>query len=822
MSLYVGDVVTGETRRLLEGETTGGLEELRTFHSSLAWSPDGRLLAFTAKGTGGEALLLVDAESGDVTRWATPDLDEVRSPAFSPDGATIALIGIRGGESELYLYDRANSALERLTYDTYAERSPAFSPDGRWLAYTTDERDDGGEGIGPDRLALLDLDTRERQLIPVLGYKSASPVWGDNGGEIYFTSDPQGFSDIFAYRLSDRSFLRVTRVLTGVQGILPTSACLSISSDGEKLLFNALENSAYGIYLATDFMDRAVPFTPPAPAPPSIIASQEETLSANIPAAKAGAASEPSAARTPAAPSTPGVVPAGGDAQPPRERPRNRRGQSETNRDFERFHGDTDYDPDIYDENTLYAFGGEHGRRAPAFAMQSTPGMIDAPCAIEGVRDSGALDSPLASDAGTAETVGEAVDSDNGAAAAATEKDTATASEHADAHETADASEDADASESATASETADGSETDAAASVALPESLRTIAHEIRRYRPRFAPEFVVGGGTVGSGGGAVGASQIGFSDLLGDHRLRLGLGIYGSFANADVALAYENWTHKNGWGVSAFYHTNRYRRIDNQIVTWEESELYAGTSFELIRPMSKFTRVEGSLTLGEMNELYRTRSYALSPIDGGDERHLFASLGVAYVNDTTIWGMTGPIKGRRLRLSAERTQGDLQVWTLRADVRRYWRPTHGLTFAARAIAGVRDGKLAENWHLGSTPLVHGLEYGELTGSRMAVANLEARFPFIRVLALGFPLPITLHDVGGAAFVDAGSAWTHGFTNGGTNEYAARYGNLLGAYGAGVRANVGFGVLMIDVAQRTNFSTNFGKPRVYTTLGVEF
>jgi hypothetical protein len=517
-------------------------------------------------------------------------------------------------------------------------------------------------------------------------------------------------------------------------------------------------------------MDRAVPFTPPAPAPPSIIASQEETLSANIPAAKAGAASEPSAARTPAAPSTPGVVPAGGDAQPPRERPRNRRGQSETNRDFERFHGDTDYDPDIYDENTLYAFGGEHGRRAPAFAMQSTPGMIDAPCAIEGVRDSGALDSPLASDAGTAETVGEAA----------------------------------------------------AAESVALPESLRTITHEIRRYRPRFAPEFVVGGGTVGSGGGAVGASQIGFSDLLGDHRLRLGLGIYGSFANADVALAYENWAHKNGWGVSAFYHTNRYRRIDNQIVTWEESELYAGTSFELIRPMSKFTRVEGSLTLGEMNELYRTRSYALSPIDGGDERHLFASLGVAYVNDTTIWGMTGPIKGRRLRLSAERTQGDLQVWTLRADVRRYWRPTHGLTFAARAIAGVRDGKLAENWHLGSTPLVHGLEYGELTGSRMAVANLEARFPFIRVLALGFPLPITLHDVGGAAFVDAGSAWTHGFTNGGTNEYAARYGNLLGAYGAGVRANVGFGVLMIDVAQRTNFSTNFGKPRVYTTLGVEF
>ena len=766
MSLYVGDIATGKTRKLLEGETTGGLEELRTFHSSLAWSPDGRVLAFTAKGTEGEALLLVDAESGDVTRWAAPDLDEVRSPAFSPDGATIALVGIRGGESELYLYDRASSALERLTHDTHAERSPAFSPDGRWLAYTTDERDDGA-GIGPDRLAVLDLDTRERELIPVLGHKAASPVWGADSGEIYFTSDPEGFSDIFAYRLADRSFLRLTHVLTGVQGILPTSACLSISADGEKLLFNALENASYGIYLATGLMERAVPFTPPAPAAPSIVASQEETLSANIPATE------------------PSVAPSGDDSQPSRERPRGRPRQSETNREPESFLGD--YDADIYDENTLYAHGEETGGRAPSFAMRSTPGMIDAPSAIDGSRDAGASETPLAADAGTTGALDEAGDTGLGTI------------------------------DPATASET-----TDTAASAAIPESLRTITHEIRRYRPRFAPEFVVGGGTVGSGGGAFGASQIGFSDLLGDHRIRVGLGIYGSLSSADVAVAYENWTHKNGWGVSTFYHTNRYRRVADQVVIWEESELFVGTSFELIRPMSKFTRLEGSLTLGEMNELYRTRSYALSPIAGGDERHLFASVGLAYVNDTTIWGMTGPVKGRRLRLSAERTQGDLQVWTLRADVRRYWRPTHGFTVASRVIAGVRDGRLAENWHLGNTILVHGLEYGELTGSRMAVANLEARFPFIRMLALGFPLPITLRDIGGAAFVDAGTAWTRGFTNGGTDEYAARYGNLLGAYGVGMRANIGFGVLMVDVAQRTNFSRNLGEPRVYTTLGVEF
>jgi len=694
MSLFVGDLATGKTRRLLEGETSGGLEELRTFHSSLAWSPDGSALAFTAKGAGEEALFLVDARSGRTTRHVIPDIGEVRSPAFSPDGQRVALVGVSGGVSDLYLFELATRRVERVTNDDFAERSPAFSPDGRWLVFTTDEPDAGSGEFGPDRLALVDLDSRITERLPVLGTKAASPVWGARSDEIYFTSDPEGFSDIFIYRLADRSFLRATHVLTGIAGILPTSACLSISADGEKLLFSALEDAAYGIYLATNIADRAVPFAPPAAAEPVVVDAPGECEGEEI------------------------VLLASNDAPPPAQKTDAERkktggeGESDKNASGAAAAG-IEYDPDIYDENTVYAstFGLEPQKRA----------------------------SP-----------------------------------------------------------------------------------EIRRYRPRFAPEFVLGGGAVGSGGGAVGASQVGFSDLLGDHRIRLGLGIYGSLKNSDIAVAYENWTRSTGYGVSTFWHTNRYRRIDDRLTISEESELYAGASFELFHPVSKFTRLEGSLTLGEMNELFRTRSYALAPVEGSDERHLFASVGVAYVNDTVVWGMTGPVKGRRVRVSAERSQGDIQVWTLRADARRYWRPAHNLTLASRVVAGVREGRLAENWHLGNTILVHGLHYGELTGTKMAVANLEARFPFIRALALNFPLPITLRDIGGSIFVDAGAAWTDDFTNGGTNELAARRGNLLGAYGAGMRANIGFGVLMLDLAQRTNFATTFGKPRLYTTLGVEF
>ncbi|MFN0150020.1 MAG: BamA/TamA family outer membrane protein [bacterium] len=694
MSLFVGDVATGKTRRLIEGETSGGLEELRTFHSSLAWSPDGASLAFTAKGAGEEALLIVDAESGRTTRHVLRGIGEVRSPAFSPDGTRIAVIGVSGGVSDLYLFELESRRVERVTNDHYAERSPAFSPDGRWIAFTTDEPEVSGAMFGADRLALLDLDSRITERVPALGSKAASPVWDAHGDKIFFTADPDGFSDIFIYRLADRSFERATHILTGIQGILPTSACLSISADGEKVLFSALEDAAYGIYLATNLADRAVPYSVRTAATPIVaetaaaFASEDEVLLASNDMRPVTPRAEPS-------PSTDA-----GEREP-----------------SEKVSGSApagiEYDPDIYDENTIYA---------------STFGLTPEPRAPP----------------------------------------------------------------------------------------------QIRRYRPRFAPEFVLGGGAVGSGGGAVGASQVGFSDLLGDHRIRLGLGIYGSLKNSDIAVAYENWTHTTGYGVSTFWHTNRYRRIDDRLTISEESELYAGATFELFHPVSKFTRLEASLALGEMNELFRTRSYALTPIEGSDERHRFASVGVAYVNDTVVWGMTGPVKGRRVRFSAERSQGDIQVWTLRADARRYWRPAHSLTLASRVVAGVRDGRLAENWHLGNTILVHGLQYGELTGTRMAVANFEARFPFIRALALNFPAPITFRDIGGSLFLDAGAAWTDEFTNGGTNELAARYGNLLGAYGAGMRANIGFGVLMLDLAQRTNFTTTFGKPRLYTTLGVEF
>lgn len=703
LALYVGEIESGEVERVVEQASSGDLEELRLFHSSIAWSPDGGTLAFAAKGVGEEALVLYDLAKRRADRRVLVGLDEVRSPSFSPDGRTLAVVGVTAARSDIYLYHLESGRVERVTNDAFAERSPAFSPDGGRIAFTTDRAEGAGRGprFGPDRLALLDLATRETRLLPAVGARAASPVWDARGESILFTADPNGVPDIFVVRPATGEVLRTTRVLTGVSGLLPTSSCLSISADGRWLLFTALERGSFGIYLADAIQDGAEPFHPGIDV-----------------AAGAGGGASADGERRPPKPAPPARDTSGAESDTTQ--------QSRDRSDWRR-----SYDPDIYDEETIYA--GAAPRE---------------PAAVAG----------LASDARGAE----------GADAA-------------------------------------------------------PITPTRRAYKPRFAPDLALGGGAISTSGFGFGESHITLSDLLGNQRIHLGLGIYGSFENSDVVLGYEDLSGRNEIGYTLFSHRSRYRRSPTRVFLSPDTEFLAGGSVEVRRPISRYTRFETSLALGVMNDAYRTRSYAVEASQDPDETYRFARAGVAFVNDTVHWGRTGPVRGRRLRLSTEATVGDLRTVTFRADLRRYWPVTRDVTLAGRVVAGYRTGHLAERFHLGETTLVHGLRYGELIGTRMAVANVEARFPFVRTLALGFPVPIRIDEIGGALFVDAGAAWTSDFTNGGADaDRALLDGNLLGAYGAGIRSNLAFLILKLDVAQRTNFSTRIGKPIVIATFGAEF
>jgi outer membrane protein assembly factor BamA len=193
------------------------------------------------------------------------------------------------------------------------------------------------------------------------------------------------------------------------------------------------------------------------------------------------------------------------------------------------------------------------------------------------------------------------------------------------------------------------------------------------------------------------------------------------------------------------------------------------------------------------------------------------AQTSAALVYDTSISGLTSPIRGSRYRLELSQSAGSLRYSGVLADVRTYLMPVRPYTFAFRGLYYGRYGGDAEDERLptlflGYPGLVRGYDSGSfqagecgtqidgscpafdrLIGSRVAIANAELRFPLWGAFGgdqFYGPLPIEL-----AVFSDAGVAW------GRTSSLRFTGGDRQPVFsvGAAMRINVlGFAVAEID------------------------
>jgi dipeptidyl aminopeptidase/acylaminoacyl peptidase len=100
--IRVADLADGAVRALTG---TPGVEEAEP-----VWSPDGRLLAFTAQRGEWWDLRLIDVATGEERLVAAVDGD-VSEPAWSPDGTRIAGVRLRGFRSHLIVVDVAGGTV---------------------------------------------------------------------------------------------------------------------------------------------------------------------------------------------------------------------------------------------------------------------------------------------------------------------------------------------------------------------------------------------------------------------------------------------------------------------------------------------------------------------------------------------------------------------------------------------------------------------------------------------------------------------------------------------------------------------------------------
>jgi len=253
LELYLADAETGNVlQRLVRAEADRHFQNLSFLDSSVAWSPDGRRVAFGVFARGQRAIAIYDVERRRVERRLDlSGIDDMRQPAWSPDGRSLVFSAIVGTASDLFTVDLETGEVARLTDDGYTDIQPAFSPDGRRIAFVTDR----GEGTDLARLAfgdlgiaILDVDTGRIDVLPLFARgKHIDPNFSADGRRLYFVAEPDGVPDVFRYDFASRRIERLTRVRTGVSGLTGTSPALSVAAD-DTLVFSVLEDGGYNVY----------------------------------------------------------------------------------------------------------------------------------------------------------------------------------------------------------------------------------------------------------------------------------------------------------------------------------------------------------------------------------------------------------------------------------------------------------------------------------------------------------------------------------------------------------------------------------------------
>jgi hypothetical protein len=268
IDLYVADSRTGEqVKRLTSTDVDPHFESLQFISSAGTWDPTGKQLAVTAVASGRPILAIYDVDRGSRLREIPLEgLDGALNPAWSPDGAHVAVVGMRGGTTDLYSVEVESGRLDRLTNDAYSELHPAWSPDSRRLAVSTDRFTADLKTVSPGdlRLGVLDVGTRQMQEIRTFAKgKAMQPQWTREGDAVAFIGDPDGIANIYRVDAAGGEPTRLTSVATGVSGITETSPALSLAAG--RFAYTVFDDGEYRLY--TVEMNALTPATTAAPVP---------------------------------------------------------------------------------------------------------------------------------------------------------------------------------------------------------------------------------------------------------------------------------------------------------------------------------------------------------------------------------------------------------------------------------------------------------------------------------------------------------------------------------------------------------------------------
>jgi Tol biopolymer transport system component len=368
-------------------------------------------------------------------------------------------------------------------------------------------------------------------------------------------------------------------------------------------------------------------------------------------------------------------------------------------------------------------------------------------------------------------------------------------------------------------------------------------------YKIDFSPDIITGGAGYNTLYGFQGATELAFSDMLGNNEIDLYTDFQIDLQNSDYALSYTNLASRLNFGVGLIHTANFLYLLDNSTGYYELNRFQAligDLSFS--RPFDRFTR------LGlDLSYLGISRQNLDNPSDpGATANAIMGSL--SYVKDNSLDGYFAPVNGTRysftLTMVPKLTSSFLGFETAGFDYRTYIPFLDENTFAVRLAGAASTGPDPQKFFIGGvsnwinrsyntelipinsvgdyaflTPVfpLRGFDYDTQLGTKYFLANLEIRFPLVRYFVPGL-IPILLDNIEGVIFTDAGSAFDsfHSYKPFGKD----MSGNLvtqdlLMGSGFGARLPFLYFVLRFDYAWQYDIE-GFHNPTFYFSLGGDF
>lgn len=194
----------------------------------------------------------------------------------------------------------------------------------------------------------------------------------------------------------------------------------------------------------------------------------------------------------------------------------------------------------------------------------------------------------------------------------------------------------------------------------------------------------------------------------------------------------------------------------------------------------------------------------------------------LAYVHDTSLYTYLGPLDGIRAKLSFRPSVGDLTYVTLIADYRQYFHMTRRSAIALRLLSAGSFGENARIFEFGGPISFRGGGFedtsdreSKIRGSKLAMGNLEYRFPLIPALDI----------LRGNMFIDMAIGWDGVFPQSSDTTGQFRAEELRTAFGSGIRLPISgpFGLinLRFDLAWETDF-TRIGPANFLFSIANDF